>query len=77
MKPLKAVFEGGKFRLLEPPENPLSEGQLVEITVSTEKPTQDALALAGRVYEGLSDEEIASVESIALDRKPFFADSQP
>lgn len=72
MPTLEAVFEDGKFRLLEPGRVPLNEGQRVRITVQPEVEPEDVLALAGRVYAGLSDEEIDAVERIALDRSAFF-----
>ncbi|MBA2510188.1 MAG: antitoxin family protein [Rubrobacter sp.] len=74
METLKAVFEKGKFRLLEPSEVPLSEGQQVRITVDTEATPDDVLALAEQVYAGLSEEEIDAIERIALDRDTFFGD---
>ncbi len=71
---LKAVFEEGKFRLLEPSEIQLAEGQRVRITVETDVTPDDVLALAEQVYAGLSEEEIDAIERIALDRGTFFGD---
>ncbi|MGH3086119.1 MAG: antitoxin AF2212-like protein [Rubrobacteraceae bacterium] len=71
---LEAVFEDGTFRLLGAPEIPLVRGQRVRITVETEVDSDDVLALAERVYEGLSEEEIEAVEKISLDRGSFFGD---
>ncbi|MBA2692052.1 MAG: antitoxin family protein [Rubrobacter sp.] len=69
---LEAVFENGKFRLLEAPEAPLSQGQRVRITVETAANHDDILALAERVYEGLSEEEIEEIEEISLERRALF-----
>ena len=69
---MEAVFEEGRFRLLEPSEVPLAEGQRVRITVETEATLDDVLALAEQVYAGLSGEEIDAIERIALDRDTFF-----
>jgi predicted DNA-binding antitoxin AbrB/MazE fold protein len=69
---LDAVFEDGKFRLLEKPVVPLHDGQHVRLTVETEAAPDDVLALAEHVYAGLSDEEIDDVERIVLDRRSFF-----
>ncbi len=69
---LEAVFEDGKFRLLEKPAVPLRDGQHVRLTVETETAPDDVLALAEQVYAGLSDEEVNGVERIALDRRSFF-----
>lgn len=67
---LKAVFQNGAFHPLSP--SPVwSEGQQVRLVVETQEP--DVLALAGAVYEGLSDEEQDEVERIALKRGDFGA----
>lgn len=71
---LEAIFEDGVFRPLEAPDASLVRGQRVRITVETEGESEDILALAGRVYEGLSEKEIADVEEISLDRRSFFDD---
>lgn len=76
MPTLEAVFEDGKFRPLKPKQVPLSEGQRVRITVQAEATPEDVLALAGRVYVDLSEEEIDAVERIALDRSAFFGERQ-
>lgn len=68
---LEAIFEDGKFRLLEAPEAPLAQGQRVRITVEAEVDADDVLALAERVYDGLSEEEIEGIEEISLDRRPM------
>ena len=72
---LEAVFEDGRFRPLEPPDIPLAEGQHVRLTVESEIASDDVLALAGRVYAGLSAEEVEEIERITLDRRPFFGDA--
>lgn len=73
---LEAVFEDGKFRLLEKPAVPLRDGQHVRLTVETEATSEDVLELAGQVYAGLSEEEVDDVERIALDRRSFFGDRE-
>ena len=73
---LDAVFENGKFRLLEKPAVPLRDGQHVRLTVETEATPEDVLELAGQVYAGLSEEEVADVERISLDRRAFFGDHE-
>ena len=69
---LEAVFENGKFRLLEKPAVPLRDGQHVRLTAETEAKPDDVLALAEQVYAGLSDEEVDDVERIALGCRSFF-----
>jgi len=67
-----AVYEQGVLKPLEPLALP--EGQRVTVTV---EPVEEQLSpdeildLAHQVYEGLSDEEIAEIEAIALDRTNF------
>ena len=73
---LEAIFEDGKFRLLEKPAVPLRDGQHVRLTVEAEATSEDVLELAGQVYAGLSDEEVDDVERIALDRRSFFGDRE-
>jgi predicted DNA-binding antitoxin AbrB/MazE fold protein len=72
---LEAVFEDGTFKPVDNGSLPFSEGQRVKLTVEVPTETQgDLLGLAGKVYEGLSDNEIDEVERIALDRGSFFHD---
>lgn len=69
-----AVYENGVFKPLKSPS--LSDGQLVrlEIEPALKTSSDDLLELAAKVYEGLSDQQIAEVEKIALDRRDFFGD---
>jgi len=69
---LEAVFENGTFRLLELSAVMLVDGQHVRPTVDTERTPDDVLALAQRVYDGLSEVGIDEVEQISLDRRTFF-----
>ncbi len=69
---LEAIYENGVLRPLEKPD--LAENQrvvleLVESHSDTE--VEEYLGLCHKVYEGLSDEDIADVEAIALDRSHF------
>lgn len=73
---LKAVYEDGKFRLLEPSAIELNEGEQVRLIVESVSAPEDVLSLAGRVYAGLSDEEVDDVERIALDRGAFFGERE-
>ena len=72
---MDAVYENGVFRPLNPPK--LSEGQHVRIVIETsfEESSDDLLELAARVYEGLSDDDIDSIEKmIAHGRRDFSGD---
>ena len=74
-----AVHENGVFRPLSPPIT-IAEGQHVRLTiepcvpeVETRAP-EDVLALAAKVYEGLSEDEINEIENIILNRSNFTSD---
>ena len=67
----EAVYENGVFRPVKDLPLTILEGQHVRLVVETDK-TTDILALAARVYSGLSEEQVRSVEKIALDRRDFF-----
>ncbi len=71
---LEAVFEQGVFRLIQPPSIPLRDGQRVRLLIETEESSDAVLALAAKVYEGLSAQDISEVEQIALQRRHFFGD---
>lgn len=70
-KTIEAIYENGVLKPLQPLN--LSDHQRVSITIDlpvTETP-EEALRLWQKVYEGLSPEDIAEVEAIALDRSSF------
>jgi len=71
---LEAIYENGVFRPLKRPK--ITEGQQVRLIVeeTTKMCPADILALAAQVYQGLSEEEIAEIEKIALDCRSFFRD---
>ena len=68
-----AVFEDGVLRPLKPLD--LEDHQRVEVTVtsvpSPPRSPEEILAAWHCIYEGLSPEEVAEVERIALDRSHF------
>ncbi|MGH9753237.1 MAG: antitoxin family protein [Blastocatellia bacterium] len=67
---VEAIYEGGGFRLIDPANLQLFEGQKVRLII--EPPAQSAtspLDLAAKVYEGLSDSQIDEIEHISLDSK--------
>jgi predicted DNA-binding antitoxin AbrB/MazE fold protein len=71
---LDAVFEKGVFRVTSPLSVTIPDGQSVRLVVEIHEPVEDALTLATHVFDGLSEEEIAAVERIALDRGSFFGE---
>ncbi|MGH7199278.1 MAG: antitoxin family protein [Planctomycetaceae bacterium] len=67
-----AVYENGVFRLLGAPATGLHEGQRVRISLETSTSAgaasaEEWLEQAGKVYEGLSAEEINEIERIAIE----------
>jgi predicted DNA-binding antitoxin AbrB/MazE fold protein len=66
---LDAVYHDGVFEPLTRPSLP--DGARVHLHVETAAPASDPLSLAAGVYDGLTAEEIADVERIALDRSRF------
>ena len=69
---LQAVYENGVFRPLVPLEELLTEGQKVRLRVERPLSPKEMTELAASVYEGLSEEEIAEIEKIILDRSNWF-----
>lgn len=75
---VEAVFENGSFIIVDPSPLHLSEGQRVKLVVEESKRSaNDILALAAKVYEGLSEDEIDEIEQIAFDRRDFFGENKP
>jgi len=68
---IEAVYENGIFRILSPRKIALIEGQTVRLTVEAESEMPLLLQHALHVYDGLSDQDIAEVEQIALARQRF------
>lgn len=70
-----AVYEGGMFRPVAPVDGGLTEGQRVRLVVETTRPTpEEILELAGRVFEGLSEEEIREIEDAILNNRVHFGE---
>ncbi len=69
---LEAIYENGVLRPLEKPDLTENQRVVLELVESRNDVTVDEyLALCHKVYEGLSDEDIAEVEAVALDRSRF------
>jgi predicted DNA-binding antitoxin AbrB/MazE fold protein len=73
---LQAVYEGGVLRPLEDPGLEEHQHVLLQIQIEPQETASSALAGWHRVYEGLSADEIAEVEAIALDRGSFFREER-
>ena len=74
---IEAIYEQGVFKPLQALEIP--EGQHVRLVVETAeaKTAEDMLALAAQVYEGLSPEDVDTIEEIACNRRDFFGEAMP
>jgi len=68
---VEAIYEQGTLKLLEALDLP--EHQRVRITIHEVSPeSPDAMLDAWhQVYAGLTDEEIAQIETLSLDRRHF------
>ena len=71
---VEAVYEHGGFRLVSPADLKLTEGQKVRLVVDPIEKPDEILSLAGRVYEGLTDDQIDSVERHIRRREDFFGE---
>ncbi len=69
---MEAVYEHGIFRPIQPSEVTLHDGQRVRIVIETEVAADDILALATSVFDGLSEEDVDAIETIAQRRDHFF-----
>ena len=67
------VYEKGVFRPVNAETLPFFEGQSLKLSLESIQ-GEDILALARRVYEGLSEKEIDEIEAIALDRSHFYSE---
>ena len=69
---IKARYHDGILQPLEPLV--LANDAEVQVTVETavSVSAEDVLRRAADVYPGLTNQEIAQVEAIALDRRHFF-----
>ncbi len=72
---IEEVYQNGMFKPLKPISEEIEEGKTVEITIKEKRlSSEEMLELAGKFYEGLSDEDIEEIERITLDRSNFFGD---
>ena len=73
---IEAICENGTLRPIEPNSISGFEGRRVWLTIESE-PLPPDLQLATEVYAGLSEQEIAELEKIILDRSRFFRNRDP
>lgn len=69
---IKARYHDGVLQPMEPLA--LADEAEVQVTVDTTAvvSTDEILQRAAQVYQGLTTDQIAEVETIALDRRQFF-----
>jgi predicted DNA-binding antitoxin AbrB/MazE fold protein len=68
---LEAVYEDGVLKPLEDPGLSDHQRVLIEVRAPAADAAARALAAWEEVYEGLSVDEVAEVERVALDRSNF------
>ena len=68
------IFENGVFKPLGPTGIPEGKRLRIRMESASEPASEDILALAAEVFNGLSEDEKDEVEKIALSRKQFFWD---
>jgi len=68
---VEAIYEGGVLKPLRDPGLDEHQRVVMEIRLPSESAAESELVEWHRVYEGLSVDDIAEVEAIALDRSRF------
>ena len=68
---VEAIYENGVFTPLEPLDLPERQRLLITIRLPAAEDPDQALKAWQQVYEGLSEQEVAEIESISLDRDHF------
>jgi len=69
---VEAFFKEGKFIPLDPLPETIQDLQRVRITIEVLESKVDVIELLGKVFEGMSEEDIDDVVKIATTRGPFF-----
>jgi len=71
---IEAIYEHGTFRLITPVDLKLIEGHKVRLVVEAIEKPGDVLDPATRVYDGLTDDQIDSIEQVIRRREDFFGE---
>jgi hypothetical protein len=69
---IEAIYEQEGFRIINPRDLKLIEGQKVFLIVEPIKEPEDILSIATRVYDGLTDDQIDFIEQYIRRRKDCF-----
>ena len=68
---IEAVYEDGVFKPLRPVSLPEHQRVSIAVSLPTPQNTNESLRSWEKVFAGLTREEVAEVEAIALDRHNF------
>jgi len=68
---VEAVYERGVFKPLESLNIPEHQRVVLTVQIPNARETAATLESWHKVFEGLSEKDIAEIESIALDRNNF------
>lgn len=69
---IEAIYEQGVLRPLTPINLPEKQRVNLRIHVLNRQAALRIIEQMGKVYEGLSDQDVAEIETMALDRSDFF-----
>ena len=69
---IKARYHNGVLKPLEPLALPDEAEVQLTIETTTSVSVDEILERAGRVYQGLTAEQIVQVDIVAIDRRRFF-----
>jgi predicted DNA-binding antitoxin AbrB/MazE fold protein len=71
MQTIDATYENGVLKPLQPLDLPEHQRVSITIHIPVMETAEQTLNRWEQVYAGLTDEEVAEVEAIALDRDNF------
>jgi predicted DNA-binding antitoxin AbrB/MazE fold protein len=71
---VEAVYEKGVFRLVSPVDFELADGRAVRLVVEPIPSSDEILAMASEVYQGLTSDEIDAIEKHTCRRDDFFGE---
>jgi predicted DNA-binding antitoxin AbrB/MazE fold protein len=74
---IEAVYEHGRFRLIQPAELKLAEGQKVRLVMEPIVTSNDILTLATQIFDGLTGDQVDAIEEHFQRRENFFRARQP
>jgi predicted DNA-binding antitoxin AbrB/MazE fold protein len=69
---IEAIYEQGILRPTKPINLPERQRVTLRLYVMDRQSALNIIEQMSKVYDGLSDQDIAEIEAIALDRSDFF-----